>query len=76
MGVATIVGTLCPVVPFMVLAKDPAIVVAVLLVLAISTVIARSRAASSSARAYVETFGVLFSAAGITALVSWLTGAA
>jgi VIT1/CCC1 family predicted Fe2+/Mn2+ transporter len=76
MGAATIVGTLCPVVPFMVLAKDAAIVVAVVLVLAISTVIARSRAEGSSARAYVETFGVLLFAAGITALVSWLTGAA
>jgi VIT1/CCC1 family predicted Fe2+/Mn2+ transporter len=74
MGVATIVGTMCPVVPFIVLPKRPAIVVSVLLVVAISLVIARSRAEGSSARAYVETFGVLLFAAGITALVSWLTG--
>jgi VIT1/CCC1 family predicted Fe2+/Mn2+ transporter len=76
MGAATIVGTMCPVVPFMVLPKRSAIIVAVLLVLAISLVIARSRAEGSSARAYVETFGVLFFAAGVTAAVSWLTGAA
>jgi VIT1/CCC1 family predicted Fe2+/Mn2+ transporter len=76
MGLATIVGTLCPVVPFMMLPKRAAIATAVLLVIAISLIIARSRAGGSSARAYVETFGVLFLAAGITALVSWLTGSA
>jgi VIT1/CCC1 family predicted Fe2+/Mn2+ transporter len=76
MGVATVVGTLCPVVPFMVLAKDAAIVVAVVLVVVISLAIARARAQVTSSRAYMETFGVLFLAAGVTAVVSWLTGAA
>jgi VIT1/CCC1 family predicted Fe2+/Mn2+ transporter len=76
MGVATIVGTMCPVVPFMLLTKELAIVVAVILVLVISLAIARARAQATSGRAYVETFGVLLLAAGVTALVSWLTGAA
>jgi len=76
MGVATVVGTMCPVVPFMLLAKELAIVVAVLLVLGISLTIARVRALRTSGRAYVETFGVLVLAAGVTAVVSWLTGAA
>jgi VIT1/CCC1 family predicted Fe2+/Mn2+ transporter len=74
MGVATIVGTMCPVVPFMLLAKEAAIIVAAVLVLAISLAIARARAQTSSARAYAETFGVLFISAAVTAVVSWLTG--
>lgn len=76
MGVATIIGTMGPVLPFMMLTKDTAIVVAIVLVTAISLAIARARAHVTSGRAYVETFGVLFLAAGVTALVSWLTGAA
>jgi VIT1/CCC1 family predicted Fe2+/Mn2+ transporter len=76
MGLATIVGTLCPVVPFMLLPREPAMVGSAVLVLVISFVIARSRATVAPGRAYLETFGVLFAAAGITALVSWLTGAA
>jgi len=76
MGIATVVGTMCPVVPFMLLAKDTAIVVTVVLVAAMSLAIARARAQVTSRRAYVETFGVLLLAAGITGLVSWLTGAA
>jgi VIT1/CCC1 family predicted Fe2+/Mn2+ transporter len=76
MGAATMVGTMCPVVPFMLFAKQLAIVVAVVLVLAISLAIARLRAQTSATRAYAETFGVLFLAAGVTAVVSWLTGSA
>ena len=76
MGLATIVGTMCPVVPFMIFAKDLAMVIAVVLVLAVSLAIARARALTSSSLAYVETFGVLLLAAGVTALVSWLTGSA
>jgi VIT1/CCC1 family predicted Fe2+/Mn2+ transporter len=76
MGGATVVGTMCPVLPFMVLGKNAAIVVAVALVVAISLGIAHARAQVTSGRAYVETFGVLFLAAGVTAVVSWLTGAA
>jgi VIT1/CCC1 family predicted Fe2+/Mn2+ transporter len=76
MGLATVIGTMAPVVPFMVLDKRLAIPVALLLVLAISLAIAQARAQASPRRAYLETFGVLFLAAGVTALVSWLTGAA
>jgi len=76
MGVATVVGTMCPVVPFMVLAKDAAIIVAVVLVVVISLAIAHARVQVAAGRAYAETFGVLFVAAGVTALVSWLTGSA
>jgi VIT1/CCC1 family predicted Fe2+/Mn2+ transporter len=76
MGTATLIGTICPVVPFILLPKKPAMIVAVILVLAISVVIAQSRAKVAAGRAYLEPFGVLFGAAAITALVSWLTGAA
>ena len=75
MGVATIIGTMGPVLPFMMLTKDTAIVVAIVLVTR-SRSPSRARAHVTSGRAYVETFGVLFLAAGVTALVSWLTGAA
>jgi VIT1/CCC1 family predicted Fe2+/Mn2+ transporter len=75
MGLATIVGTLCPIVPFIVLPKKSAIVVAVVIVIVISVIISRSRE-GSTLRAYAETFGVLILAAGITALVSWATGSA
>jgi len=50
MGVATIIGTMGPVLPFMMLTKDTAIVVAIVLVTAISLAIARARPRHVGAR--------------------------
>jgi VIT1/CCC1 family predicted Fe2+/Mn2+ transporter len=78
MAGATAVGTVLPILPFVVFSKRPAFLVSLLICLAICAVIGRTRAAESNkakVRAYVETFSIFLFAALLTGVVTMITGA-
>ena len=67
MACATFIGSFLPAVPFLFLAKPAALVVAGVLVVAAAAVIAQFRLPTQGVeRAYLQTFGILVVAAGLS----------
>jgi len=73
MAGATFIGAFLPAVPFLFLAKPLALGTGIVLVFCAAVVIAQMRVATHGiVRAYVQTFGVLFVAAGLSVGASLL----
>ena len=75
MAAATVVGTVLPVAPFLLLGRRSALEVAAVLVVGFGLVVGEVRSRTSSRRrAYAETFAVLALAAAAAVVASILTG--
>ena len=72
MGAATAIGTMAPVLPFLVLSRAPAFACAIVITLALCAFIGFHR--GNSLRAYVQTYAILFTVAIITGFFSLITG--
>lgn len=70
MAGATVIGTAVLVVPFLLLPKTPALIVAGFLAVLLGAVIGHAR--RKGVRGYVVTYGILVTAASVTVLVSLL----